>query len=270
MGQTKKQSHRPRDARKLVRGPNQMNSPHWSQRELLEVTGAGILATNAMNYTASAQEDTSGGEEIWSFETGKPILSSPTVVDGTVYFGSHDSSVYALDAANGDEEWTFETGRGVESSPNVVDNSVLIGDANTDVDAVVYALDATAGDQEWTFGTAHGGAVISSPTVSNGIVFVGIRSVVYALDAATGDEVWTFETDGSVYSSPTVVNGIVFVASGAPDIGNVDALDAGVEGSSECWRVNLGPLGHHQRWANSQSKISIDDSQIIILISLSV
>ena len=42
--------------------------------------------------------DAESGEERWPFETGARVNSSPTVVDGVVYFGSDDSSVYAVEA----------------------------------------------------------------------------------------------------------------------------------------------------------------------------
>ena len=107
---------------------------------------------------------------------------------------------------------------------------------------------ADPGDQQWRFETD--GGVGSSPTVVDGTVFVGSSdnispAHVYALDAADGTEQWRFETDDRVWSSPTVVDGTVFVGSLDDD---VYALDAGVEGSSEDSRVNLGTLGHHDGW----------------------
>ena len=59
------------------------------------------------------------------------------MVDGTVFVGSSDDSVYALDAATGDQQWAFETGSGVFSSPTVVDGTVFVGSSDDNV----YALD---------------------------------------------------------------------------------------------------------------------------------
>ncbi len=39
-----------------------------------------------------------GGTELWSFSTGHDVRSSPVVVDGVVYVGSFDNSLYAVDA----------------------------------------------------------------------------------------------------------------------------------------------------------------------------
>jgi outer membrane protein assembly factor BamB len=36
------------------------------------------------------------GEEIWSYEIGEGILSSPAVASGKVVIGSEDGSVYAF------------------------------------------------------------------------------------------------------------------------------------------------------------------------------
>ncbi|MDZ7689001.1 MAG: PQQ-binding-like beta-propeller repeat protein [Halobacteriales archaeon] len=68
---------------------------------------------------ATAQEN--DGRLLWRFETGNSVNSSPTVADGTVYVGSNDNSMYALDAETGDELWRFETEGSVFSSPTVAE-----------------------------------------------------------------------------------------------------------------------------------------------------
>lgn len=56
--------------------------------------------------------------------------------------------------------------------------------------------------------------MMSSPTVANGIVYIGgWDHNVYALDARTGEVVWSFLTGDEVLSNPTVVNDIVYVGS---------------------------------------------------------
>jgi len=199
------------------------------------------------------------------------VTSSPTVVDDTVFVGSNDATLYALDADSGEQRWTFETAGKVESSPTVADGTVFVGGWES-----FYALDADSGDTEWTLDAS----VVSSPTVADGTVFVtGAGGSIYALAAATGDRRWAFETKSSLHSSPTVagevvifeslrnvyaldvatgaqqwafasggrssptvVDGTVFVGS---DDTNVYALRAGVDAESEGSRVRLGTLGHH-------------------------
>src|SRR5689334_17197744 len=55
----------------------------------------------------------------WAFATPAPILSSPAVADGVVYFGSDDERLYAVDAATGREKWKVPAGGPVRSSPAV-------------------------------------------------------------------------------------------------------------------------------------------------------
>ena len=61
----------------------------------------------------------------WKYTTENVIwFSSPTVLNGVVYFGSEDDSVYALNASTGALLWKFTTGNYVESSPAVANGVV--------------------------------------------------------------------------------------------------------------------------------------------------
>jgi outer membrane protein assembly factor BamB len=76
----------------------------------------------------------------------------------------------------------------------------------------------------WVFEQPQRGAVLSSPQLAGGRVFVGAirdglspRGVVYALDAGTGKVVWQFDDDGDMlhmFSSPTAAGGRVFIGEG--------------------------------------------------------
>jgi outer membrane protein assembly factor BamB len=59
-------------------------------------------------------------------------MSSPSYHNGRVYFGSHDGALYAVNALNGELVWKFDTGRGIISSPTIVQDAdlVLIGSSN--------------------------------------------------------------------------------------------------------------------------------------------
>jgi hypothetical protein len=124
---------------------------------------AGLLAPSTTVIADPADEE-------WSVATGSRVVSSPTVSNGTVYVGSDDSSIYALDASTGDEEWSVSTGGFVQSSPTVSNGTVYVGSN----DNSIYALDASTGDEEWSVST--GGFVQSSPTVADGTVYVGSQN----------------------------------------------------------------------------------------------
>jgi outer membrane protein assembly factor BamB len=64
----------------------------------------------------------------------------------------------------------------------------------------------------WNYST--GAAVVSSPAVVNGYVFVGGKDYnIYCLNASNGKLVWNFTTGGEVDSSPAVYNGRAYVGS---------------------------------------------------------
>jgi len=152
----------------------------------------------------------------WFFSAGTGtafVTATPSVVDGVVYVGAWNGTMYALDAFSGQPLWTFNIndpnpeGRGglpgIQSSAAVVDGVVYFGAA----DANVYALDALTGALKWKHSVGdpdvEGAHVWSSPAVFNGKVYVGksshrdapcVRGAAIALDTATGAEVWRFDT----------------------------------------------------------------------------
>ncbi len=145
------------------------------------------------------------------------FLSSPTVVSGTVYIGSGDQGVYALDAGTGALRWRFETGDVVHASPAVVNGVVYVGSW----DRNLYAIDAQSGRERWRH-TTGGDTVIynqvglaSSPAVVDGIVLVGGRDGrFHAVDAATGAERWSHDNRGGwTIGSPAVRDGVVYFAT---------------------------------------------------------
>lgn len=168
----------------------------------------------------------------WSFQTGEAIVSSPTVAGGTVYVGSSDNFLYAVDAGSGKQKWKFDAHGNVGSSPAVSGGVVFV----VSMDGRLYAVDAATGAQKWAFATQgerrHTGTgmdylapstemmpdpwdfFLSSPAVVDGVVYFGSGdSSVYAVDAATGALRWKFQTGNVVHASPAVAGGLVYVGS---------------------------------------------------------
>jgi outer membrane protein assembly factor BamB len=74
----------------------------------------------------------------------------------------------------------------------------------------------------WKFTTA--GSVISSPSIANGVVYVGSQDKnIYALGAFSGELLWKFQTQSFIESSPAVADGKVYTGG---DDGYVYCLDA--------------------------------------------
>jgi outer membrane protein assembly factor BamB len=87
--------------------------------------GSAIVGTSDGLFLHAMDVET--GEEIWRFETGDRVFSSPAVSAGIVYVGVHSGRFLALDAATGILGWELRFGGGVMSSPVIDDGSVYFG-----------------------------------------------------------------------------------------------------------------------------------------------
>lgn len=101
----------------------------------------------------------------------------------------------------------------------------------------VYAGEA-AGDLQrvvWRFVTGH--MVMASPTVADGVVYIGSRDGwFYALDEATGVLRWKFRADAGITSTAAVAGGVAWFQS---DVGTLYALDLKTHRAR--WTKALGP-----------------------------
>ncbi len=196
--------------------------------------------------------DAATGAQKWSFKTGGErrfvapgihgiipqaelmpdpydlFLSSPAIAQGTVYVGSGDHNVYALDAQTGRLRWKFTTGNVVHASPAVSRGVVYIGSW----DRYFYALDARSGAVRWKFLTGNDTTIFNqigiagSATVAGGTVYFGCRdSHLYALNAATGALRWVHDDHGSwVIGTPAAAgDAVVFTTSDEKKFYVVDA-----------------------------------------------
>ena len=193
--------------------------------------------------TAIHAVDAKTGREKWTVKTGPPIPpdprlmssgkwefehSSPVIAGETLYIGSADGNVYALDTASGKARWVFKTAGRVRATPAVAEGAVFAGS----MDGNLYALDAERGTLKWKFKTAGNkyfplGEVQSTPAVGEGAVFFGARDgALYALDVATGTQLWKADQENFswVIGGPAIYKGTVIV--GTSDAQDIKAYDA--------------------------------------------
>ncbi len=202
------------------------------------------------------------GDELWAFTFNAPqnppaveisgFVSTPAVApDGTIYIGSLDENLYAINP-DGSLKWTFDAGGQVFASPTLAANgTIFIGsrsgqfsavnpngsllwwafvsgeifssatlDGNSTVyfgatDNRLYAYNTGNGGLAWTFQAQ--GEIVSSPALGNGNVYFGsIDNRVYAVNTANGSAAWAapFQTNGEIISSPAVgPDGTVYIGS---------------------------------------------------------
>ncbi len=160
------------------------------------------------------------GQIIWTLpiEALAP-RESVAVAYGNLYLIPGDVTT-AVDTISGDEYATLNQLWAIGSSSTPVSNWSNWGADPT------HSSTAQEGPSNltlaWKFTT--NGAVISSPTVVDGIVYVGSEDKnIYAIGAWSGNLIWNFTTKAAIASSPAVANGLVYTGG---DDGYVYCLNA--------------------------------------------
>jgi outer membrane protein assembly factor BamB len=214
----------------------------------------------------------------WTFPTGARIMSSPVMKGNTIYFGSDDGSVYAVDATEGRQLWKYATRGAVASSP-AIDGDTLYA---MSYDGHFYAIGATTGALRWKFKTGgerrfearglHGytpsnqtffdpfDVYLSSAVVAEGNVYFGSGDGnLYALDAKSGELKWKFKTGDVVHSSPAYSGGVLYFGSWDSNFYAVDAKTG-----AERWRFHAGEdaLMHNQ--VGFQSSAAVVDGTVYV------
>lgn len=175
--------------------------------------GIEMLDENNRKWTDYKEYDWIGGLTTtkWVFQTGNMIQSSPTYYNNTIYAGSEDGKIYAINDADGTLKWSYQTGDQIISKPAIYERTgapalVIVGSH----DKKLYALDSATGSVVWTYQTT--GSVISDPLVDNGVVYFGSGDKnVYAVNANTGAFKWKYQTEGLMRQRPIILQGKLYV-----------------------------------------------------------
>jgi large repetitive protein len=177
---------------------------------------------------AIAAIDAGTGLVDWQVPTPGGIVfqSSPAVgTDGTIYFGSRNTYIYALNP-DGSEKWSFKTSGWIDATPTLGnDGTIYVGSA----DKNLYALNSD-GSLKWKFATA-GQVRAMAAMGSDGTLYVGDSNTrLYAVNP-DGTENWSLSllggygildtpiigTDGTLYVGTYWINGRVYAIGPKPD-----------------------------------------------------
>ena len=195
-----------------------------SNGNLLSITdeafGVGLLVLEMKPFNSIPSVEP--GTLLWEMDLGARISSSPALApDGTLYLGSDDKMIYALDGETGNEIWDFQTGNWVGVTPSIDQKGNLYAGSD---DSKFYALNGQTGALNWDFQTGSNVTSSSAALASNGLLYFGSGDhSVYALDRSSGSIQWNYQAGNWIGSSPAVgVDAKVYLGS---DDGKVYALD---------------------------------------------
>jgi eukaryotic-like serine/threonine-protein kinase len=184
------------------------------------------------------------GGLLWIDYIGASATNSPTIVNGIIYLaadGSYNSPscILAINAKTGVEIWNYSSQNRLGCTPAVVNGVVYTASD----DGYVHALNAANGKEIWNF-TQNEAEFLNSPTVVNGILYVGINgagvqtNVFYALNATNGVELWKYIASDSgnyVLSTAAVCDGTVYTGSRNGDVYAFNAVDG-----TPLWHIIAG------------------------------
>lgn len=202
----------------------------------------------------------------WTFETGGGVESSPVIgSDGTIYVGSHDGYLYALNP-DGTVRWKFKAGNLAYEEDGEVSKSILATPALAK-DGTIYISGSfnylfaltPEGKEKWRFFVKWDPAFWNGPTVGeDGVIYVanarneGAKDYpggVYAL-TPDGKEKWRFLIRSGAPSIPTIgTDGTIYInaADSSTNQGKIFALDPNGklkwEFTMEQWQEGSSAIG---------------------------
>jgi outer membrane protein assembly factor BamB len=161
------------------------------------------------------QVDPVSGNEIWNAEHNAPAwpgvaFSDPVYDNGTVFVAS--DTLEAFNASTGALQWKFRMGypgyQNLSSAGDPVGANGIVYVSNGDT---LFAVNEATGALQWLNPSIYG----STPTVSGGVVFMGVNHGMVAMDAVTGSQLWSISTNGNtvenfVYGPGTVAGGNLY------------------------------------------------------------
>jgi outer membrane protein assembly factor BamB len=151
----------------------------------------------------------STGASIWEQDLGGTVVADLAIDDaGTVYAGTFEKEVLAVNGSNGRIQWRSNLDGWVWGGPTYSNEIVYVAD----LEGILYALDANSGREIWR--VSADGAITGSPLVANEHIYVGTENGQILSVALDGRIQWTKTIEGQAYSTPVsagelVVFGIV-------------------------------------------------------------
>ena len=226
------------------------------------------LSVNGTIYVGTADNtllalEAENGALRWRFDTGHSIWAQPVYEDGILYIASLDKRLYALDEQTGAEIWRKELTGAIVGTPAIGEGMVFIGS----FDRQLHALDLKTGAEQWSIAAADW--IWAAPIYSDGSVyFADIDGHVYAYDAADGREQWRVTLPGAIQATPVIYEDTVIVVSinleNAIDQGAVVALDR-ADGSIRWQQTNREPLYATPVAVGGQLAVAVQSDSAILL-----
>ena len=165
---------------------------------ITDTSDVNLLSVSAEVFTISAAA--ANGTIIWTFGTDDMIGRSTPAIgdDGTIYFGSYDNYLYAVNP-DGTQKWRYKANDVIGESPAINIIGVIFFGS---YDNYLYAINPD-GSLLWKFKTDN--EIRTSPAIDGkGVIYIGSHDTyLYAINP-DGTEKWKFKTGREIFSTPAI------------------------------------------------------------------
>lgn len=180
--------------------------------ELFALSLAELERLGAVEKADESRREAEKAAVIWGpFVAEHGIWASPLVTTDTVYVGSLDHHVYALNAENGNLRWKTELPGAVASTPVLSEDGSTLFVGNFDFN--LYALEVDTGKIRWQV-EAEGWVWGPPIFVEEKLFFGDLGGYLYAVNPGTGEVLWQEQIADAIRSSPVYdpESGILYAA----------------------------------------------------------
>jgi outer membrane protein assembly factor BamB len=186
----------------------------WSIRANGAILSTPLIASNIVffgdTYKGFYALNINDGSVAWTKDlTGTE--SSPSFLDGNVYVGNKNGTLFCFEAKTGKEIWAFSNSTEIQGGPSITSEGIIFGNVN----GGVYCVDKTKGTQKWQYkiDTRLGFKNVATNAKNVYLTCSSTASTVASerlicLDMKTGALVWEYKFPGSgkLVGSPIAVN----------------------------------------------------------------
>jgi eukaryotic-like serine/threonine-protein kinase len=190
---------------------------------------------------------------VWKYKTDRAVIAAPMVRNDTVFIGSLDGNMYALNATSGQLLWQFGTHHQIRNSAVLLDNIVCFESGN-----VLYGL-SNGGALLWTDTLYHGKLINEhdewdvfrpSPIIDNGIAYIGSEEgFVIGVKIETGERVFQVQTpqaNANIETTPAIYRGKIYVGDW---LGVLSTFD--LETRELLWQYDTKADNTYTHWVNA-------------------
>lgn len=164
--------------------------------------------------------DAATGDRAWApiaLQASSTAGSTPTVGGGSLFVGSADRRVRALDAADGAERWNALALSIFSPATALAFDGESVFAA--DIAGGLYRLNAADGSRQWSF-HLNEPVLRSAPAVSGSSVLLGLgNGGLVAIDVASGHLVWRSEVTAGLVGTMALAGGAVIAVKGGRNAG---------------------------------------------------